>query len=1506
MDKISKVIEKRSSVRSSVTKIVKRCQSLDDSSEDFDSLSELLEMLKTKEEILKKYDLEIEDLITDPEKFKVELKGSEDYDDRIISAKIKLRNKINMLNPSVQRPHSSHNTSSVSENSATALKLPKLEMSRFSGDSSNFMEFFNCFNSAIGSNDSLTKIEKFQYLKSLLSGPAYNVVAGFELNEKNYDSCIELLKQRYGRNDYIINSYMTKLLNLEPVKNSSYVKGLRRLYDEIEVNIRNLRALNVTEGSYGHLLNPLLLKLLPQDLVLDFHRKRNRDANCEVSEILTFLRNEVESREICESVISSPKGFETKQSSPDTRKMFAQGNENNKCYGRNTNYRVPDKFPQNQIQRGKNYYATLKSQDHIQGNYKSIKCYNCGESSHKSVHCPRRNDGPVCFRCAAPGHKSDVCPMKDAKTVRSNSPSSNKIMKSIKVMGKTADALIDSGSEVCMASYNFYVAIGCPKLTKNSVTLSGISGSTVIPLGFFNTDILIDDFVIKMDFYVLEDLNNTIILGHNFLSKLNFVLNEQGFSITGMRQNCDSENKIAVNYAYINRGSQQTTKEKNCLRNAMSNVTAPMEEKYDIRKKVRLSNSDSQNISLAADSYGKNTQDCKAKETLVVDEKKSVYLAETANSITLEEIDVTHVTDNNNRNDVIQIVQNYLPIKTKTTNLKLTLNLTDELPIAQRPRRLAYIEQQFVEDQIQEWLRDGIIRESNSNFASPIVLAKKKCGKFRLCIDYRKINKKIIRDHYPLPLIEEVLDKIEQAQVFTSLDLKNGFFHVDVDEASKKYTSFVTHNGQFEFNKVPFGLSVSPQIFQRYICAVFRELIKDGTLLVYMDDVIIPAQSEEEGLIKLKRVLKVATEYGLEFNFAKCQFLKRKIEFLGYIIENGTIRPSETKTLAVQKFPEPTNVKQLQSFLGLTGYFRKYIEGYAKIARPLSDLLKAENKFNFGPLQKEAFHTLKERLANQPVLHIFKRGSKLELHTDASSHGFGAVLLQQAEDGTLHPIHYMSRKTTPTQSKYSSYELEALAVVEALKKFRNYLLGNKIKIVTDCSAFQKTLEKRDLAPKVARWALFLQEFDYEIIHRSGKQMQHVDSLSRNSVMLVTRSYDELTAKIKLAQQGDEHIQALKKLIEKNESKEYFIKHDIVYKYENDRELLMIPNSMQTELIRSIHIQGHYAVAKTESIIKENYYIPQLRKNIETVIANCIECILCNRKRGKGEGLLNPIPKQDIPLHTYHVDHIGPLPSTNKNYNHILTVVDGFTKFVWLYPVKSTSTKEVIDKLKLQNITFGNPVRIISDKGTAFTSNDFQTYCQDENIEHITITTGIPRGNGQVERIHESLIPILSKLSIDDSTKWYKYVAAVQRTINSTISRSTKYSPFELLTGVKLRHATDIRIKEILDEEYVNTIMTEREQIRNLAKENIFKVQEENRKTYNKQRKKANTYKLGDLVAIQKTQFGTGLKLRPKFLGPYQVTKVKRNDRYDVQKVGCHEGPNLTSSAADFMKRWTVI
>ncbi|GFV64516.1 transposon Tf2-6 polyprotein [Trichonephila clavipes] len=681
-----------------------------------------------------------------------------------------------------------------------------------------------------------------------------------------------------------------------------------------------------------------------------------------------------------------------------------------------------------------------------------------------------------------------------------------------------------------------------------------------------------------------------------------------------------------------------------------------------------------------------------------------------------DEIVVQHVTNPQIRRELFELISNYEPKKTEMTNVSMRIILKDDIPVYQPARRLSFSENRDVNKQIDEWLEQGIVRPSSSEYASPIVLVKKKNGTTRLCIDYRTLNRKLVKDRFPLPLIEDVLDRLQGAKVYTTLDLKNGFFHVDVNEDCKHLTSFVVPDGQFEFNKVPFSLSTSPSVFQRYVYSIFRELMRKGIVIIYMDDLVIPAKDEKEGLEKLREVLEVASKYGLEMKFKKCQFLRGKVEFLGHVVENGTIRPSIAKTIAVKKFPVPTTVKQVQSFLGLTGYFRKFIPAYSQIAKPLSDLTRKDNPFMFEQPQMEAFEKLKKLLTESPVLSIFQQGRTTELHTDASQQGYGAVLLQEAEDGKLHPVQYMSQKTTPAEEKYSSYELEVLAVVNALKKFRTYLLGNHFKIIKDCSAFQKTMDKKDLVTRVARWTLLLEEYDYEIAHRSGQRMQHVDALSRYPVTIITS--DTLTARLQRAQQEDENIQNLKSLIGTNNATDFFIKNEILYKYVDGRELIAAPRDMQTELINLAHEKGHFSSAKTEEIVKREFFIPNLSKQVQNVIINCVSCILANKKCGKKEGFLNPIPKEDVPLSTYHVDFIGPLPSTNKKYQHILTIIDAFTKFTWLYPVKSTTLEDALDKLKLQQKTFGNPKRIITDRGSPFNSKGFDDYCTEEKIKNL--------------------------------------------------------------------------------------------------------------------------------------------------------------------------------------------
>ena len=659
-----------------------------------------------------------------------------------------------------------------------------------------------------------------------------------------------------------------------------------------------------------------------------------------------------------------------------------------------------------------------------------IKDLDCRQYGHKSTEC----QAPPKTENTADKTKQNADQRREAGVHVSsfkNHDCDDPLCKIIRMNGRELHGLIDTGSDVNLIKASAFIQIGTPTLETKILELNGIGKEKVKTLGTFKMTIGIDDVQMLADIHAMPDdhLPTNVIIGRNFLDKVTLIANSKEVKIMKTPQDAKTEFKTIE----------------------------------DTKKKIVMN----------------EKENCK--------EESSIFLSKIAEDNDLE-LDIGQTKYNT---IIKNIVRDYTPIKVEETTVKLKLILTDEEPVFETPRRLPKIECDEVQRQINNWLNDGIVRLSSSDFASPIVLVKKKNGETRICVDYRKLNRKIIKDRYPLPIIEDQLDKLCKAKVFTMIDLKNGFFHVPVEENSVKYTSFVTPFGQFEFLKTPFGICNSPAVFQRFVNNVFKELIQQGIFLTYMDDLAIPAANGEEAIERLKQVLAQAEKHGLLINWKKCQFLKTKMEYLGHEVENGMVNPSLKKIAAVTKFPRPTTQKQIQSFLGLTGYFRKFIENYSLIAKPLSDLLKGNQKFRFGPEQEVSFEMLKKKLSEEPVLQLYHYERETELHTDASCEGYGAVLLQKNDvDGRFHPIHYMSRKTSDAEKKYSSYELEVLAIIEALKKFRVYLLGLKFKIKTDCKAFAMTMNKKDLSTRVARWALLLEEFDYTIEHKPGNIVTH--------------------------------------------------------------------------------------------------------------------------------------------------------------------------------------------------------------------------------------------------------------------------------------------------------------------------------------------------------------------------------------------------------------------------------
>lgn len=507
----------------------------------------------------------------------------------------------------------------------------------------------------------------------------------------------------------------------------------------------------------------------------------------------------------------------------------------------------------------------------------------------------------------------------------------------------------------------------------------------------------------------------------------------------------------------------------------------------------------------------------------------------------------------------------------------------------------------------------------------------------------------------------------------------------------------------------------------------------------------------------------------------------------------------------------------------------------------------------------------------------------------------------------MRPVSYFSRRTTATEARYHSFELECLAVVYAIKRYHIYLSGIPFTIITDCDSFRLTLSKQTVNPRISRWAMFLQDYDYKIEHRPGKRMSHVDALSRcNGVLVLEANTFEQTLSIR--QDRDKEICKIRnKLVRNGEDKFYELRDGLVYrKVKNKKLLFYVPKCMELNVIRTCHDDlGHLGIDKVVDNVMRVYWFPNLREKVREYISNCLECIEFSPASGKMEGYLHNIPKRKLPFQTIHADHYGPLEKTGKGYRYIFSLVDGFTKFIKLYPCKTTKTEEVIRHLKDYFRAYSKPRRLISDRGTCFTSQAFEKFIKEESIRHTLIAVGTPRANGQVERFNRILTPTLAKLC-DTPEKWDRALEDVEFSLNNTRCRSIGNTPSQLLFGIDQVGIVRYEISALLDP--YSDGDRDLEAIRERAANVIENCQRANETYYNGKRKRATTYKVGDYVVITNSDVTPGVnkKLIPKFKGPYVVKTVLDNDRYvvsDIEGFQVTQLPYTGTVSADHMKMY---
>jgi len=413
-------------------------------------------------------------------------------------------------------------------------------------------------------------------------------------------------------------------------------------------------------------------------------------------------------------------------------------------------------------------------------------------------------------------------------------------------------------------------------------------------------------------------------------------------------------------------------------------------------------------------------------------------------------------------------------------------------PISKAPYRMAPMEMKELKAQLEELLEKGYIRPSASPWGAPVLFVRKKDGSLRLCIDYRELNRVTIKNKYPLPRIDDLLDQLQGATVFSKIDLRSGYHQLRIREEDIPKTAFRTRYGHYEFVVMPFGLTNAPAVFMELMNRVFIDYL-DKFVVVFIDDILIYSRSKEEHMEHLRTVLGVLRRQHLYAKLSKCDFWQSEVTFLGHVVSARGVEVDPTKIEVVKAWEPPKNVREVRSFLGLAGYYRRFVEGFSCIAQPLTHLLKKTTRFEWSEACQRSFDELKKRLTTSPVLTLPQGNEDFVIYSDASKLGLGCVLMQRDK-----VIAYASRQLRPNEQNYPTHDLELAAVIHALKIWRHYLYGSSCKVMTDHKSLKYIFTQKELNMRQRRWLELLKDYDLEILYHPGKANVVADALSRKT------------------------------------------------------------------------------------------------------------------------------------------------------------------------------------------------------------------------------------------------------------------------------------------------------------------------------------------------------------------------------------------------------------------------
>ncbi|XP_048747335.2 uncharacterized protein K02A2.6-like [Ostrea edulis] len=679
-------------------------------------------------------------------------------------------------------------------------------------------------------------------------------------------------------------------------------------------------------------------------------------------------------------------------------------------------------------------------------------------------------------------------------------------------------------------------------------------------------------------------------------------------------------------------------------------------------------------------------------------------------------------------------------------------------PVVHAPRKVSFKMRDKLKEELDRMESLNVIEKVNepSEWVNSLVIVEKP-NRVRICLDPRDLNKAIKREHYPMKTVDDITHQLAGAKVFSTLDASSGFWGIVLDQESSKLTTFNTPFGRYRYKRMPFGISSAPEVFQKRMSQIFEKI--EGCDVI-MDDILIWGKSVQQHNERLERVLKAVRHEKIKLNKKKCKIQMNEVKYMGHIFGEDGLKTCNDRIKAISEFPEPTNVKELQRFLGMVNYIGKFIQNQATITEPLRELLEKTVAWHWHEKQQQSFDQLKSVLISAPVLKYFNPDEDITLSVDASSTGLGACILQNGQ-----PVAYASRSLNKSERNYAQIEKELLAIVFACKKFHQYIYGQNIHVESDHkpleSLFKKTLSSAP--PRIQRMMIKVQPYDLNVKYKPGKYLYIADTLSRATESESSQSdkdefevfavrylpiSDEKVNELAIESAKDKEINALQKIILEGWPDDITECNYFVKKYWNFREelslyngivtkgrRLIIPSKLRSDILNQLHY-GHMGAEKCKRRAREVVFWVGINSDIDKKVAECRVCNKYQRRQPK-----QPLKPHPVPLRPWQ--KLG-LDLFELNRKSFLTVVDYFSKFFEICELQSTTSSSIIKKLKPIFARHGIPEELISDNAPNLVSDEFRKFATEYGFKHTTSSPHYPQSNGMAERTVQTVKNLLKK------------------------------------------------------------------------------------------------------------------------------------------------------------------